>query len=587
MAHVPFPWRGEDLPANAFWFRSGSDGWDFVAQRQTSDGGWARSDATPSIPMQNDDLVCYGMPVYAITDGEVVASWRNAPENPRPGESHAGRLADPPTIPRSGNFVVVLSDDGSVILYAHMVTGSVPKDLCPFTAAFVANADDKVAPSGAPNVVVPRETMLPASNRPRVSKGQFLGRTGNCGASSGPHLHMHRQDTAGNADLFTYDRAWMSDKNNLANWQPFTGQGVSATEKSIVILSSPLLRRGDATAGSFRAVAMHFVRSRRLITALRDASSELKLISWDLTPPEKIVRRGDIAAGHASQIAIAEPRSDIIVTALRDGDGNLRLISWRVESNGTFTRRADAVAGPVSKVALVTQQEGIVVAAVRTSDDNLKLIAWSVAPNGDITRRGDADADAGSISDVELAPTREFAGVVTAIRTGSGDLKLIAWQVSDNGNAITRRGDADAGSVKTVAVASRGNNRQFLLTAVRDSEDRLRVIAWRVADGGGSIERLSTAVAGKVSEVSIAGVTNPSLSAVVACRDNEDNLRLMTWELSSDGTTLTRLGGALAGEASKIAITGTSDSGRDFFVTACATSDGKLKLINWEANLIQ
>jgi hypothetical protein len=32
-------------------------------------------------------------------------------------------------------------------------------------------------------------------------------------------------------------------------------------------------------------------------------------------------------------------------------------------------------------------------------------------------------------------------------------------------------------------------------------------------------------------------------------------------------------------------IAGTSDAGRHFVVTASADLDGKLKLINWEANL--
>jgi len=348
-------------------------------------------------------------------------------------------------------------------------------------------------------------------------------------------------------------------------------------------LASPLLRRGEASAGGFGELTMRFVRSRRLVTALSDESGELKLITWGLTPPEEIVRRGDIGAGLASRITMAEPRSDLIVTALCDGNSKLRLISWRVENNGNISRLSTTVAGSVRKVALVTQQEGVVVSAVQTDSGNLKLIAWSVASNGDIVRRGDADA--GAINDVTLTTTNVFSGVITAVRTGSNDLKLIAWQVSNNGASITRRGDAEAGTVSDIAIVSRGSNGQFLLTAVRDAEDRLRLIAWRVSGEGNSIERLSTAVAGKITEVDIAGVTNPSLSAVVACRDNEGRLRLLTWELSSDGSTLTRLGGALAGNANKISICSTSDSGRDFFLTACADSSRKLKLINWEANL--
>jgi hypothetical protein len=59
----------------------------------------------------------------------------------------------------------------------------------------------------------------------------------------------------------------------------------------------------------------------------------------------------------------------------------------------------------------------------------------------------------------------------------------------------------------------------------------------------------------------------------------------MTYAMSDAGATLARLGGALAGPTTKVNIAGTSDAGRHFVVTASADSDGKLKLINWEANL--
>lgn len=584
MADVSFPFRGEDLPVGAFWFKGANDRWDFRARRRTSSGGWDPIEANPNNPEQNDEWVGYGIPVYAVTEGEVVASWRNAPENPRPGMSHDGRLATPKTIPRSGNFVMVLGSDGRVILYAHLVTNTVPEGLCSAKARseeFVENADDRVIADGT-NVSAPRETLLPTGNRPRVSRGQFLGRVGNSGASGNPHLHIQRWDAAGSADEFTFDRAWMSDANRPTDWRPFTGQGVSASQTDLVILASPLLRRGEASAGGFGELVMHFVRSRRLVTALSGENGDLKLICWALTPAEQILRRGDTSAGRASRIAIAEPRSDLVVTALRDGNGNLRLISWRVESDGNFTRCADDSAGAVSRVALGAPDEGVVVAAVRAASGNLKLIAWSVAPNGDFTRRGEADA--GAISDVKLATTRVFAGFVTALRLASGTLKLIAWRVSDTGNTITRLGDAEAGGAEDFAVVSRGNNRQFLLTPLRDADGDFRLIAWQIAAEGGSIARLTTGVAGAVDEVEIAGAPGSNLSAVVACRDNSGLLRLMTWELSSDGETLTRSGGGLAGGASKISIAGTSDSGRDFFVTTCATSSGDVKLINWEAN---
>jgi hypothetical protein len=56
---------------------------DFGAVR-LENGTWtaARPDKSTAT---NDGYLIWGMPVYAITDGEVIAAWRNAPDNDAPG----------------------------------------------------------------------------------------------------------------------------------------------------------------------------------------------------------------------------------------------------------------------------------------------------------------------------------------------------------------------------------------------------------------------------------------------------------------------------------------------------------------------
>jgi hypothetical protein len=82
---------------------------------------------------------------------------------------------------------------------AHMRPGSVPAALCPYNAPFVVNADNKKGE-------FPVETFIPEGRRPRVRQGQLIGRVGNSGASSGPHLHVHLKTVEDGDELSTSEQ---------------------------------------------------------------------------------------------------------------------------------------------------------------------------------------------------------------------------------------------------------------------------------------------------------------------------------------------------------------------------------------------
>lgn len=100
----------------------------------------------------------YNMPVYAMADGIIRRCDRSRADTPMPKKSDV--------TPVQGNHVYIEHGAGQVALYAHFKPGSLPSALCP---------------NNTPNIA--------------VRQGQFLGRVGNSGNSSRPHLHLHMQSS--------------------------------------------------------------------------------------------------------------------------------------------------------------------------------------------------------------------------------------------------------------------------------------------------------------------------------------------------------------------------------------------------------
>ncbi len=171
----------------------------------------------------NDKWIAYGKNVYAVADGVVVACWRNAPENPRPkvsGDSdttkpwlHAKLKSD--EIHHGGNFVQIELSDGSIVRQSHFIPGSVPSEICPHDDQYLSapGADSDTEVTGGAT----------------ISAGQLLGRLGNAGNSTNPHLHFHREDS-GDPKLMRFRRGLAApltgEKSDIDNWTRFAGQQI-------------------------------------------------------------------------------------------------------------------------------------------------------------------------------------------------------------------------------------------------------------------------------------------------------------------------------------------------------------------------
>lgn len=118
-----------------------------------------------------------------------------------------------------------------------------------------------------------------------------------------------------------------------------------------------------------------------------------------------------------------------------------------------------------------------------------------ISPDGKtVTRVNDSGSAAGGIdrlSCVSFGTTivsndpndifgENVSRVVTAVRTKDGDLKLIVWQVESDGTftRIEAFGDA-AGPISLVRMTSTLSN-DIYVTAVRDNNQNLKLITWRI-----------------------------------------------------------------------------------------------------------
>jgi len=125
----------------------------FTAQRFAID--WERLDANGRLWVGDDSVLTnwegYGVNILAVADGTVVRAIDGLP-NQVPGALPQGLSP----LEADGNAVFLRLRDGRIVFYAHMIPGSV-----------TVKAGD------------------------RVVRGQILGRLGNSGNSSAPHLHIH------------------------------------------------------------------------------------------------------------------------------------------------------------------------------------------------------------------------------------------------------------------------------------------------------------------------------------------------------------------------------------------------------------
>ncbi len=165
-----------------------------------------------------EDFHCYDQPVHAVADGTVVSVESGLPDQ------EPGQLPDPASITLDtvdGNHVVLEIGEGVYAFYAHLRNGSIE----------VAEGDT-------------------------VTAGDVIGRLGNSGNTSAPHLHLHVMTTAQPlaADSIPYvldsfalrgrigDEAWATEESLAGPWRVEDAQDTAMSDRlplGLVVVDFP------------------------------------------------------------------------------------------------------------------------------------------------------------------------------------------------------------------------------------------------------------------------------------------------------------------------------------------------------------
>ena len=469
-----------------------------------------------------------------------------------------GRTSSPKTILQAGNHVNILSDDGTrIILLAHLRPGTVPPHLCPFNDTHVLDADNKLGEF--PREATIPVNLRPHVTQGEVIG--HVGSSG-AASLPHLHVHLkpvtgsYSNGTPQVSDAVpmpfhgVYTKAEDASGDFIPDWVPTVDAPLG---NSLLVHASPYLKTDTITEPMSITETAALATGGTAITAVREtATGNLRLRSFGATDLGQLVALDEASAGAATQIAMARAGLDSsIVTALRDGAGDLELINWRVSASGGLTRRGFGAAGAVSKIAIAEAPSGLgVVTAVRDSSGLLKLITWSVdEPNATVTRV--ATFPGGPVNEIAIATvSTPFRGVVVATRDGNGNLHVDSFAITPALDIIARDSDGAGAATSLQAVAVRVDaNTDHVVTAMRDGTGVLRLIDWSVSATGG-LTRLGDDEGGPIADLEL--VRGRPGDVITASRNGQE-LRLITWRFFTDGrierhgeTVATSVGSAIS-----------------------------------------
>jgi len=195
-----------------------------------------------------------------------------------------------------------------------------------------------------------------------------------------------------------------------------------------------------------------------------------------------------------------------------------------------------------------------------------------------LERRGDSAEQAGFVGEISAARIND-THALTAVRTQAGTLKLIGWRLDANGSVSRTADSAEQAGAATSIDLARSTTGDRFVTACRTGAGNLKLISWSVSDDGTSIQRRGESGNQAGAATLIRVVPASPLLWTTACRNGSGNLSVIVWSLKPDGS-FTRLAdsGTQAGEVRDVdmAVVDTR-----LVLTAVRDGSDNLKLILW------
>jgi hypothetical protein len=409
-----------------------------------------------------------------------------------------------------------------------------------------------------------------------------LGKNGGLGEVTGLSSFATLLDGHAQAALTINTKRGAPDADALFKY----AYGYAVGDRAECIPDLTLAERHDVTLfGQGTDVELTSVDNGTVVVAVESAPN-VKLVSmqrngWAL---DEVSSRVEM---WTSKPQIANVGSNRVVLATRNLANNLVLRLYDVQADGTLTPLDNHAAGAIQDHAIVKlsgAQPADFVTVTRTQLGQLHVAVWAILPGGTIASRGGYISPEGilEVSAVDGLGDR----IVVTVRTDDLKVKPIVFDVTNNAWTVNRRGEPDpmdleiGWHVQTTRIEDGAAT--YFMSVFANEDGNLRMVAWDVSGDGMTLTKAFARTSGGIASVGSqpSAVQAPYLVVPVTLAA-DDKARFLGFEYGAGQLRQTaRVGDSPSFET---ALTYQSVGGTHWAIGAYATLGGAVHVVSFEA----